>query len=61
MHIPENYTIKLNTLATSNQLPDVGYFIEQDMPPWVENGKIDGFNSSLQGWKNRKKVGPNSF
>ncbi|MCF6409100.1 ABC transporter substrate-binding protein [Pseudalkalibacillus salsuginis] len=35
-----SYLEKMNTMASSNTLPDLGYFSEGSLPTWLENGKI---------------------
>ncbi|KQL52863.1 hypothetical protein AN964_04580 [Heyndrickxia shackletonii] len=38
--IQGNYLEKMTTMASSNTLPDVGYFTEGSLSPWVKSGAI---------------------
>ncbi len=35
-----SYIEKMTTMASSNTLPDLGYFAEGSLPPWLKNGAI---------------------
>lgn len=37
-NVPDSYTTKMNTLAASNDLPDVGYFPESSTIEWANKG-----------------------
>ena len=58
LYIPENYATKLTTMASSNELPDVGYLTEQDCIRWANQGmlldmgninNVEGFDEKLDG------------
>lgn len=40
MHIADDYMTKLNTMASSNTLPDLGYFPSGALATWVQNDKV---------------------
>ncbi|MDI4647050.1 extracellular solute-binding protein [Cohnella hashimotonis] len=40
MHVADDYMAKMNTMASSNTLPDLGYFPSGAVASWTQNGKL---------------------
>lgn len=40
MHVADDYMTKMNTMASSNTLPDLGYFPSGAVATWIQNDKL---------------------
>ncbi|MCQ6562189.1 extracellular solute-binding protein [Paenibacillus mendelii] len=56
MHIAQDYVTKLNTMASYDTLPDLGYFPSGNLAVWVKNGKIADLSDLYNGGKIGKKL-----
>lgn len=61
MYIPEDYMTKLNTMAASGELPDVGYMPESNVIQWGNEGMLQDLSAMYDLPNFQEKMDTNKF